>query len=42
VLALLDRSHLDKPWADQVAEALPEDAERTADMEQVRAFITSA
>lgn len=42
VLALLDRSYLAKPWAEQVAEALPEDAERTADLGQVAAFITTA
>jgi ATP-dependent DNA helicase DinG len=39
VLALLDRSHLGEPWAEAVEGALPEDSERTADLERVRGFL---
>ncbi|MFZ5816149.1 MAG: ATP-dependent DNA helicase [Bacillota bacterium] len=39
VIALLDRSHLETDWADDVAEALPEDAERVSDLEAVTAFL---
>lgn len=39
VLVLLDRSYLKEPWAEAVDAALPEDAERTADLAQVAAFL---
>lgn len=39
VIALLDRSHLGQAWADAVDEALPEDAERTDDLEAATAFL---
>jgi ATP-dependent DNA helicase DinG len=38
VLALLDRSFLAEPWADDVLDVLPEDAERTDDLERVAGF----
>jgi ATP-dependent DNA helicase DinG len=38
VLALLDRSHLDKPWAKFVSAALPKGAERTDRLERVSEF----
>lgn len=39
VIALLDRSHLTEDWADVVAEALPEDAERVSDLAAITAFL---
>jgi ATP-dependent DNA helicase DinG len=38
VLALLDRSYLQQPWAEAVDAVLPEGAERTADLERVAGF----
>lgn len=38
VLALLDRSWVEAPWADSVEGTLPEDAERTSDLKQVAEF----
>jgi ATP-dependent DNA helicase DinG len=38
VLALLDRSHLDQPWAESVAAVLPEGAERTTEIARVAGF----
>ncbi|HLO04756.1 MAG TPA: ATP-dependent DNA helicase, partial [Symbiobacteriaceae bacterium] len=39
VLAILDRSWVNADWADFVIDALPEDAERTDDLEQVESFL---
>lgn len=38
VLALLDRTYTDKPWAESVEEVLPEGAERTGDLSRVARF----
>ncbi|HYF90796.1 MAG TPA: ATP-dependent DNA helicase [Symbiobacteriaceae bacterium] len=38
VLALLDGTYSDKPWAESVAEVLPEGAEQTDDLERVVRF----
>lgn len=38
VLALLDQSYRDEPWAESVAAALPEGAERTDSLERVASF----
>ncbi|HWI63016.1 MAG TPA: ATP-dependent DNA helicase [Symbiobacteriaceae bacterium] len=37
VIALLDREYLDQPWAEAVAEILPEGAEATSELERVAA-----
>lgn len=42
VLALLDRSFVDEEGADDVEAALPEDAERTADLKRVTSFLQQA
>lgn len=42
VLALLDRSYLNQPWADSVEAVLPEDAETTDDLAQLTRFCPSA
>jgi ATP-dependent DNA helicase DinG len=39
VLALLDRSWVEEPWAAKVEAALPEDAERTDDLARVADFL---
>jgi ATP-dependent DNA helicase DinG len=39
VLALLDQTWQDEPWADSVEETLPEDAERTGDLGRIATFI---
>lgn len=39
VIALLDRTYAETDWAESVEEALPEDAERVSDLEEVRAFL---
>lgn len=39
IIALLDRSHLGEDWAEAVAEALPEDAERVSDLKGVTRFL---
>lgn len=39
VLAILDRSWVNEEWADLVIDALPEDAERTDELEAVQSFL---
>ena len=39
IIALLDRSHVDEDWAEDVDGALPEDAERVDDLAAVTAFL---